>query len=69
MNNLINPISVMISFAAVLITLDLFQPRAARVVLGVFFLVMALAVNVPMALTRPELFAEAGRSALLPIYR
>ena len=69
MSSLINPFTVMVSFALFLILLGYFKPQAARIVLGIFFLIMALAVNVPMALTQPHMFAEAGRSAYLPIYR
>lgn len=67
--NIINPYTVMIGFAFVLAALAYFRPNIARIVTGVFFLVMALGVNVPVAVSNPGMFAEAGANALLPVYR
>ncbi len=66
--NILNPFTVTISFAAGLAVLAWFRPQAGRVVVGIFFLVMALGVNVPVALIDPTLFAAAGANALLPVY-
>jgi len=67
--SILNPFTVTISFATGLAVLSWFRPQAGRVVTGIFFLVMALGVNVPVALIDPTLFAAAGASALLPVYR
>ncbi len=67
--NLINPFTVSIAIAAGLAALAFFRPQIGRVVTGFFFLIMALGVNVPVALTDPTLFAAAGANALLPPYR
>lgn len=66
--SILNPFTVTISFAAGLAALAWYRPRVGRVVVGIFFLVMALGVNVPVALTDPTLFAAAGANALLPVY-
>ena len=68
-DTMINPFSVTLTFAGVLILLGLFKPQAARIIFGIFFLIMALGVNIPVILTDPNLFVAAGANALLPIYR
>lgn len=67
--NIINPFTVIIAFAVVLAAISYFKPHAGRIITGVFFLIMALGVNVPVLLTDPTLFAAAGSRALLPVYR
>jgi hypothetical protein len=66
--NIINPYTVMISFAVILALLVYFRPAIGRIVTGIFFLVMAFGVNIPMAIIDPGLFAAAGANALLPVY-
>ncbi len=66
--NIINPFTVMITFALIMASLAYFKPRIGKIVLGIFFLLMAFGVNVPVLLTDPTLFAAAGENALLPIY-
>ncbi|QIN84710.1 hypothetical protein GBA63_20190 [Rubrobacter tropicus] len=47
----------------------LVRPGAGRVLVGVFFLIMALGVNVVLVLTAPELFVALGAEApLVPPY-
>ncbi len=65
----INPFTVIIAFTVVLALLVYYKPHAERLVTGVFFLIMALGVNVPILLTDPALYAAAGSKALLPVYR
>jgi hypothetical protein len=67
--NIINPFSVIITFAIILALLAYFRPKIGRIVVGVFFLTMALGVNVPVLLSDPTLFAATGANAFLPIYR
>ena len=69
MNTLINPYTVVIAFALILVLLDFYKPQISRMILGLFFLAMALIVNLPMALSTPEIFVEAGKHALLPFYQ
>ena len=67
--SILNPFTVTITFAAGLAALAWYRPQVGRVVVGIFFLVMALGVNIPVALTDPTLFAAAGANAFLPVYR
>lgn len=67
--SIINPFSVIITFAIILAVLAYFRPKTGRMVVGIFFLTMALGVNVPILLTDPTLFAATGAKAFLPIYR
>ncbi len=67
--SLINPFTVVIAFAIILASLAYFRPKIGRKVVGIFFLIMALGVNVPILLTDPALFAATGAKAFLPIYR
>ena len=67
--SLINPFTVVITFAIILALLAYFRPKTGRMVVGIFFLIMALCVNVPILLTDPTLFAATGAKAFLPIYR
>lgn len=63
------PFLVVLGFSALIILLDFYKSQAARIILGFFFLAMALIVNLPMVLNNPAIFVEAGREALLPIYK
>ncbi len=67
--SLINPVTVILSFALILLVLAIFKPQAGRVVFGVFFLLMAWAVNFPMMLADPKLYIAAGANAYIPFYR
>jgi hypothetical protein len=66
---MITPVTVILSFALVLLLLALFKPQAGRIVFGVFFLLMAWGVNVPLLLNDPNLFVAAGAHAYIPFYR
>lgn len=57
-------------FYLLVVALCLVRPDAGRVFAGLFFLTMALAVNVVLSLTAPDLFVALGTAdALLPPYR
>jgi hypothetical protein len=66
---MITPVTVILSFALLLLVLALFRPQAGRIVFGVFFLLMAWGVNFPMVLSNPSLYVAAGEHALIPFYR
>jgi hypothetical protein len=68
-SSLINPFTVVIAFCLALIALNLLKPEAGRITLGIFFLVMALGVNLTLLLTDPSLYVAAGKDAFLPVYR
>jgi hypothetical protein len=63
-----NPYSVVGSFGLALIALSIWKPQAARMTIGIFYLVMALGVNLPLLALNPELYPLAGSHALLPLY-
>lgn len=67
--SIINPFTVVVVLAIVLAVLAYFRPKTGRIVVGIFFLTMALGVNVPILFTDPTLFAATGAKAFLPIYR
>lgn len=57
-------------FCVAVLALCLLRPAAGRVFVGVFFLVMAVGVNVVLALIAPEQFVALGtQDALVPLYR
>jgi hypothetical protein len=56
-------------FCAVFLAWSLWKPAAARIFLGVFFILMAAAVNLVLSLVAPELFVTLGRDdPLVPFY-
>jgi hypothetical protein len=56
-------------FCALVLLLCLIRPHAGRVFVGVFFLIMAVAVNVVLVLVAPEQFVALGTdTAILPPY-
>lgn len=66
---MITPVTVILSFAVILLLLALFKPQAGRIVFGVFFLLMAWGVNFPMMLIDPSLYPMAGANSIIPVYR
>jgi hypothetical protein len=56
-------------FCALVLLLCLIRPHAGRVFVGVFFLIMAVAVNVVLVLVAPEQFVAMGTEApIVPPY-
>lgn len=54
------------------LSFDLFawlKPFGTRIFLGLFFIVMALGVNLVIALTNPQLLTALGANSLIPFYR
>lgn len=50
--------------------LCLWRPSAGRVAIGVFFILMAVGVNIVLAVTAPDSFVKLGTDApLIPLYR
>src|SRR3712207_2686322 len=57
-------------FSLLMLVLCLVRPNAGRIFLGLFFLVMAIGVNVVLAVVAPDLFVALGTNdALIPLYR
>ena len=57
-------------FSLLVLLLCLVRPGAGRIFMGIFFLVMAIGVNVVLVLVAPNLFVALGTNdAIIPIYR
>ncbi len=65
----INPLTVVVAFAIILAAMAYYRPKIGRIVVGIFFLTMAIGVNVPILFSDATLFASAGAKSFLPIYR
>lgn len=60
---------IFLVFSMVVLVAGLIKPRATRIFVGIFFLVMALGVNGSLLFTAPESYVQMGSDALLPVYR
>jgi hypothetical protein len=56
-------------FGSGMVALAIWKPQICRNTMGIFFLLMALGVNLPLLLTNPGLYPLAGSHALIGIYR
>jgi hypothetical protein len=57
-------------FSLLVLLLCLVRPGAGRIFMGIFFLVMAIGVNVLLVLVAPNLFVALGTNdAIIPLYR
>jgi hypothetical protein len=57
-------------FSLLVLLLCLVRPDAGRIFLGIYFLVMAIGVNVVLVLISPNLFVALGTNdAIIPLYQ
>jgi hypothetical protein len=56
-------------FSALLIAISVYQPNIGRIVAGLFFLAMALGVNLTLILVDVGFYVAYGSQAFLPLYR
>jgi hypothetical protein len=63
------PIVTGILSSLVMIGISLRKPNTGRIILGIFFLVMAVGVNGTITLFNPQSYFEYSQGALLSIYR
>ncbi|WP_291352797.1 hypothetical protein [Desulfosporosinus sp.] len=63
------PIVTGILFSLIMIGISLKKPNAARIILGIFFLIMAIGVNGSITLLNPHLYVDYGQDALISLYR
>jgi hypothetical protein len=56
-------------FSALLIAISVYRPNVGRIVAGLFFLAMALGVNLTLILVDVGFYVTYGSQALLPLYR
>ncbi|MBI9097531.1 MAG: hypothetical protein JEY91_03585 [Spirochaetaceae bacterium] len=66
---MIGPIISGLVFSAVIIILSIYRTNACRIFLGLFFIVMALGVNLPFVVTQPYFVYEYGMGAWFSYYR
>jgi hypothetical protein len=58
-----------LAFCTVILALSLWKPGVARIFLGLFFILMAVAVNLVLSFVAPELFLSLGTDdPLTPFY-
>lgn len=63
------PILTGILLSLVMIGISLKKPNTGRIILGIFFLVMAIGVNGTFTLFNPQSYVDYSQGALLSIYR
>lgn len=57
-------------FYLLVLLLCLARPSAGRIFVGIFFLIMAIGINLVLVLVAPDLFVALGtREPLIPLYR
>src|SRR5918995_5839852 len=57
-------------FSLLVLVLCVIRPNAGRIFLGLFFLVMAIGVNVVLVFVAPDQFVALGTNdAIVPLYR
>lgn len=62
-------ISWSIGFVLIVMVLCVVKPNAGRIFLGIFYMIMAIGVNLVNAFTNPEPTIQMGESSLLGFYR
>lgn len=60
---------IWLGFALLFNLFALLKPLGARIFLGIFFIVMALGVNLAIMLSNPRLIVDLGATAMVPFYR
>lgn len=63
------PMMISAVFVLALVAVCLAKPNAGRIVLGLFFLAMAIGVNGSFTLSNPQAYSEYAQGALIPLYR
>ncbi|HNY02456.1 MAG TPA: hypothetical protein PKG48_07710 [Bacteroidales bacterium] len=58
-----------IAFVLFVMLLCILKPNAGRIFLGIFYLVMAVGINMVNAFTDPQSTVQMGEASLLEIYR
>ncbi|MGE5457903.1 MAG: hypothetical protein ACM3RX_06075 [Methanococcaceae archaeon] len=58
-----------IGFVLIVIILCVLKPNAGRIFLGIFYLIMALGINVVNAIADPSTTVQMGEASLLEFYR
>jgi hypothetical protein len=69
MATILNSYSIIGLFAVALMMVARIKPEWGRMAAGIFFLVIAFFITVPVAVNAPHLYVEMGRNAVIPFYR
>ena len=68
-NSVLTPLLFSSVFILFIIALCFLKPNAGRIVLGIFFILMAIVVNGVFTFSNPTAYIEYASDALVPIYR
>jgi hypothetical protein len=63
------PFLIWLGLSVVLFILAVIRPEWLRYFAGLFFIVMALGVNLPLLFNAPEEFGKLGSESFIPVYR
>ena len=66
---MINPFTIWLTFVLIVFAFCLMRPNATRIFLGLFFMAMAIGINIVTVLVAPQSYVEMGKHALIPLYR
>lgn len=58
-----------IGFVLIVMIFCYLKPNAGRIFLGIFYLIMAIGINIVNALTNPQTTVQMGEASLVPFYR
>ncbi|MCK9613058.1 MAG: hypothetical protein PHR81_08800 [Bacteroidales bacterium] len=58
-----------IGFVLIVILLCVLKPNIGRIFLGIFYLIMAIGINIVNAITNPQSTIQMGEASLLKFYR
>jgi hypothetical protein len=64
-----NPFTAWLTFVIMVFIFCIIKPNAARIFIGLFFLVMAIGINIVTVLIAPESYIEMGKNSFIPFYR
>jgi hypothetical protein len=56
-------------FSTIILLLSVYKPNICRVSLGLFFIVLALGVHIPLFISQPFFVYESGMGAWIPFFR
>jgi hypothetical protein len=66
---MMSPVIIWLLFCLAALVLALVKPNAGRICLGLFFLAMAMGVNLVALVVDPQSYVAFGTQAFIPLYR
>ena len=58
-----------IGFVLIVIILCIVKPNIGRIFLGIFYMIMAIGINIVIAITNPQSTIQMGEASLIEFYR